>query len=158
MYGSELTNWTAFSVVAVGSTNNLFLRIRSWIDSDNVGIPDWWQLQYFGYVGIDPYAASPAGDGFDIFSKYQNGLAPTTFVTPPAPNNFVAVLSTNGTDVLLSWNPPQGAMTNYAIYRGVWDWGIYDYDYSQIGTVNANATSYTDVGGFAAGGGNLSCL
>jgi hypothetical protein len=152
VYGSEMTNWTPLSM-AMNNRANLFLRIRSLIDSANVGIPDWWQLQYFGYVGINPYAASPAGDGFNIFSKYQSGLAPTTFVTPPAPNNFIAVLSTNGTDVLLSWNSAQGAVTNYAIYRGVWDGNTYDYDYSQIGTVNANSTAFTDVGGLAAGGG-----
>ena len=154
VYGSELTNWTSLVMTNVSLTNNAFFRIRSWIDSANVGIPDWWQLQYFGYVGIDPYAASPAGDGFDIFSKYQNGLAPTTFVTPPAPNDFVAVLSTNGADVLLSWNPAQGTVTGYVIERGVFDWRTYHYDYSQIGTVNSNTTTFTDVGGLAAGGGS----
>jgi len=124
--GSELTNWTPLSVWQSGRTN-LFIRLRSWMDSDNVGIPDWWQLQYFGYVGINPYAASPAGDGYMIWQKYQSGLNPTNFETPPAPNNFVAVLSTNGTDVLLSWSPAQGAVANYSIVRGVYDSGTGNY-------------------------------
>ncbi|HEY5297089.1 MAG TPA: hypothetical protein VIK59_04125 [Verrucomicrobiae bacterium] len=144
VYGSELTNWTPASAAAADYPN-LFFRIRSWIDSDNVGIPDWWQLQYFGTIGIDPYAASPAGDGFDIFSKYQSGLAPTTFVTPPAPSNFVAVLSTNRTDVLLSWAAAQGSVMDYTIVRRVYDFDTYEFDYF-TNTVSAPATSFTDVG------------
>lgn len=150
VYGSEITNWTPASAAAT-TYPNLFFRIRSWIDSDNVGIPDWWQLQYFGTIGIDPYAASPAGDGFDIFSKYQSGLAPTTFVTPPAPNNFIAVLSTNGTNVLLSWDAAQGTVTNYAIVRGVFDFDTFEYDYTPLGTVSGGATSFTDVGAVSGG-------
>ena len=145
VYGSETTNWTPLSV-AMNNRANLFLRIRSLIDSANVGIPDWWQLQYFGYVGINPYAASPSGDGYTIWQKYQSGLNPTNFETPPAPNNFVAVLSTNGTNVLLSWNVTQGAVTNYSIVRGVYNSGTGNYDYSTIGTVNSSTTLFVDVG------------
>src|SRR5664280_2081116 len=143
--GSEITNWTPLSV-AKGSRTNLFIRLRSWIDSDNVGIPDWWQLQYFGYVGINPYAASPAGDGYTIWQKYQSGLNPTNFETPPAPNNFVAVLSTNGTNVLLSWNSAQGTVTHYSIVRGVYNSGTGNYDYSTIATVSPSTTSFVNVG------------
>lgn len=150
VYGSEIANWTPASAAAT-TYPNLFFRIRSWIDSDNVGIPDWWQLQYFGYVGIDPYAASPAGDGFDVFSKYQSGLAPTSFVTPPAPNNFIAVLSTNGTSVLLSWDAAQGTVANYALVRGVFNFDTFEYDYSSIGTVSGSTTSFTDVGAVSGG-------
>ena len=145
VYGSETTNWTPLSV-AMNNRANLFLRIRSLIDSANVGIPDWWQLQYFGYVGINPYAASPSGDGYTIWQKYQSGLNPTNFETPPAPNNFVAVLSTNGTNVLLSWDVTQGAVTNYSIVRGVYNPGTGNYDYSTIGTVNSSTTLFVDVG------------
>ena len=44
--GSELTNWTAIALANMGTTSNAFFRIRSWIDSQNVGIPDWWQFEF----------------------------------------------------------------------------------------------------------------
>ena len=56
----SVTNWLSEGTVlgldgqtptriAVGSrTNSLFLWARSWVDSQGIGIPDWWQLQYFG--------------------------------------------------------------------------------------------------------------
>src|SRR5208282_3926626 len=54
--GSTATNWTPMSVSLAGRTNSsLFFRIRSWIDSQNVGIPDWWQIEFFGTNGINPY-------------------------------------------------------------------------------------------------------
>jgi len=145
VYGSELTNWTPASVVATNQPT-LFLRARSDIDSDNIGIPDWWQLLYFGYVGINPYAASPSGDGFTIWHKYQNGLNPNSFETPPAPNNFVAVVSTNGTDILLSWNTAQGTVANYSVVRGVYNPDTGDYSYSTIATPNSGTTSFLDAG------------
>ena len=61
IYGSELTNWTPLSVAQNGRTN-LFMRIRSWQSSDGSGLPDWWELEYFGTNGVDPYG-DPAGDG-----------------------------------------------------------------------------------------------
>ena len=61
VYGSEVTNWTAWSL-PMSSTGNLFVRVRSWASSDGSGLPIWWQLQYFGYVGVDPYG-NPMGDG-----------------------------------------------------------------------------------------------
>ena len=79
--GSELTNWTPLSVAQNGRTN-LFLRVRSWIDSQGVGIPNWWQLQNFGYVGIDPYA-DPDGDGYNNLEEFLNGTDPTVFNSPP---------------------------------------------------------------------------
>jgi hypothetical protein len=76
VYGSELTNWTAFSVLA-GSPTNLFLRVRSWQD-DGSGLPIWWQEQYFGTTGVDPYG-DPAGDGWNNLQKFQNGMNPNHY-------------------------------------------------------------------------------
>ncbi|HEV2691836.1 MAG TPA: hypothetical protein VG347_02970 [Verrucomicrobiae bacterium] len=144
IWGSELTNWTALSVPQVGRTN-LFIRLRSWADNANVGIPDWWQLQYFGYVGIDP-SASLAGDGFSNLYKYVNGLNPTIFIIPPAPANFLAVLSTNGSNVLLTWSAAQGSVTNYTIQRGVYDYDIGDFVFTTIAVVGAGTNAYVHNG------------
>ena len=80
--GSELTNWTAFSVAA-SSPTNLFFRIRSWAD-DGSGLPIWWQLQYFGTTGVDPFG-DPEGDGWDNLQKFENGMNPNVFYASPTP-------------------------------------------------------------------------
>jgi len=82
VFGSELTNWTPFSVPAFSPTN-LFLRVRSWQD-DGSGLPLWWQAEYFGTNGVDPYG-DPMCDGWNNLQKFQNGMNPNVFYTPPAP-------------------------------------------------------------------------
>ena len=129
--GSELTNWTPMSVAQNGRTN-LFLRIRSWKDSYDLGIPDWWQLQYFGYIGIDPYA-DPAGDGYSNLYKYQHGLNPFTFYAPQFPVAS-AIPTVNDSGTTISWDQAQGAVINYTIYRNG----------SAIATVPASQLSYPD--------------
>ncbi len=142
-YGSETTNWTPLNAISVSLTNNLFVRLRSWIDSENVGIPDWWQLLYFGYVGINPNAPDPAGDGYSNLQEYELGQNPNVF-TPPAVNNFIAVLSTNGTNVILSWTPSAGAVQHYALGRYDFDWNTYNYDFTSLGQVGSNTVSSID--------------
>ena len=83
-YGSELTNWTATSVTATDYPN-LYLRIRSWQD-DGSGLPIWWQLQYFGYVGVDPNG-DPAGDGWSNIQKFEYDMNPNQAYPPPTPLN-----------------------------------------------------------------------
>ncbi len=143
IFGSEMTNWTPLSVAANGRPT-LFLRLKSWAD-DGSGLPLWWQQQYFGTNGVDPYA-NPAGDGYDNLEKFQLGLNPNAFVAPPAPGNFLALISTNGTNVLLSWNAAQGAVTGYRISRGVYNPSANNYTFSTIGTVSANTRTLVDVG------------
>ena len=49
-------------------------------DANNDGLPDWWQIQYFGSITnplAAPYAA-PAGDGVPNWLKYNCGLNPLT--------------------------------------------------------------------------------
>ena len=48
------------------------------LDTDGIGIPDYWQLQYFGYVGVDPNS-SPDGNGQSLLYDYQNGFDPTDY-------------------------------------------------------------------------------
>jgi predicted esterase len=113
--GSELANWTPTSIIATNYPN-LFLRARSWIDSDGSGLPDWWQLQYFGHLGVDPYG-NPAGDGWNNLQKFQNGMNPNVFYTPPAPQGLTATYnSLNGT-AMISWLPSPGPMTGYTLER-----------------------------------------
>ncbi len=84
VFGSEITNWTPASVAATNQPA-LFLRVRSDAD-DGSGLPIWWQLQYFGYVGVDPNG-DPAGDGWSNIQKFEYGMNPNQYYTPPAPQD-----------------------------------------------------------------------
>ena len=82
--GSETTNWTPLNALAVSLTNNFFIRLRSWASSDGSGLPDWWELEYFGHTGVDPFG-DPEGDGWDNLQKFENGMNPFVFYASPAP-------------------------------------------------------------------------
>lgn len=112
VFGSEITNWTLTSIAATNKPT-LFLRVRSWID-DGSGLPDWWQLQYFGYLGVDPNG-DPAGDGWSNLQKFQNGWNPNIFYTPPAPQGLTAVLNTVSNTATVSWQPSPGPVTGYTV-------------------------------------------
>jgi hypothetical protein len=133
IFGSEVTNWTPFAVNIAGRTNSaLFFRIRSWLDTYDMGIPDWWQLEYFGMIGIDPYG-DPAGDGYSNLYKYQHGLNP--FVSyAPQPPTFTVTPTASDSGEVISWSPAQGAVTSYTVFRNG----------SSIATVSASTFSYTD--------------
>jgi hypothetical protein len=47
------------------------------------GLPDWWQLAYYGTVGINPSTPDANGDGYTALEKYQLGLAPNIFYSDP---------------------------------------------------------------------------
>ena len=141
--GSELTNFVEMDIAQGDRTQNLFFRIRSWADDTGTGIPDWWWLQYFGqFTNVNPYADN-MGDGWSNLQKFQLGLSPTNFI-PAAVNNFIAVLSTNETNVILSWSPSVGAVSNYAIGRYDFDWDTYDYDFTSLTPAGSNVVSYVD--------------
>ena len=113
-FGSEITNWTAWSVPMTSPTN-LFLRVRSWQD-DGSGLPLWWQAQYFGTNSADPYG-NPAGDGWNNLQKFQNGMNPNVFYTPPAPQGVaVSYNSINGT-AGIRWQPSPGPVTGYTVEK-----------------------------------------
>ncbi len=46
-------------------------------DTDGNGLPDLWQLHYFGHLGVDPNA-DPDGDGLSNLQEYLNHTDPTT--------------------------------------------------------------------------------
>ena len=112
--GAAEQDWTATTVPEGLRTNYLFFRARSWVDSDGSGLPDWWQLQYFGQTGIDPYG-DPDNDGWNNLQEYQNGTHPQSFNTPPPPRITRATLNAAGTQVTLHWESGGGPVMGYAI-------------------------------------------
>jgi len=115
VFGSEATDLTPAAVTVGNRTASLFMRAMSWADNLGLGIPDWWQLQYFGYVGIDPYG-NPKGDGWNNLQKFQNGMNPNAYYTPPAPQLNVSYNSFNGI-AAASWVPALAPVTGYTVER-----------------------------------------
>ena len=134
VFGSEVTNWTPFSVPA-GSPTNFFLRVRSWQD-DGSGLPLWWQKQYFGTNGVDPYG-DPKGDGWNNLQKFQNGMNPNSFYTPPAPQGLAVNYNNANNTAQISWLPSPGSVTGYTVTRNN-NGTITTFNYS------AGTTSFTD--------------
>ncbi len=50
-------------------------------DADGNNLPDAWELQYFGHIGVDPNA-DPDGDGWTNLQEVQNGTNPTNVDQP----------------------------------------------------------------------------
>jgi hypothetical protein len=90
--GSEISNSMSFEiptnslVPTANLINSKSIRVRSWIDSWHIGIPDWWQVKYFGNVGIDAMG-TPMGDGLYTVYKWQKGMDPFKWYPPPGPKD-----------------------------------------------------------------------
>jgi hypothetical protein len=136
VYGSEVTNWTAWSVPAI-SSNNLFLRVLNWASEDGSGLPAWWE-EFYGLTNVDAYALDPAGDGYTIYQKYVLGLNPKAWTTPVAPQNFTAVYNANNDSTLLHWQPSPGPVTGYTVQKTDWSGNTINYPLA------ATNTSLTD--------------
>ncbi|HSS96851.1 MAG TPA: Ig-like domain-containing protein, partial [Terriglobales bacterium] len=71
-----------FAISNIGQVKNLFsfdlLATDVAHDSDQNGLPDWWEKYYFGHIGLDPNALAPRGDGLTILQAFQQGLDPIT--------------------------------------------------------------------------------
>jgi hypothetical protein len=128
--------WTPVSIPLSGR-QNLFLSARSWMDSSGAAIPDWWQIQYFGAVGIDPYS-DPAGDGWTALQDYINGWNPTNYHTPPALQGVYLGSDSSG-DNVVRWNSPAVTPDTFTIQRNTGS------GWQMIATVAGNLSSYTDV-------------
>jgi hypothetical protein len=137
--GSETTNWTPLSVSQNGRPI-LFLRLRSDAD-DGSGLPIWWQLQYFGYIGVDPNAPDSAGDGWTVYQKFNMGLNPNVFYTPPAPQ--LAVSYGLNSMANASWLPAPGPVTGYTLERDYYP-DIGNYPDSETFNLSSNTDSFAD--------------
>jgi uncharacterized delta-60 repeat protein len=62
--------------VSNGTTSVTSNMAALYLDTDGLGMPDWWQIQYFGAIGVDPNADSD-GDGVSNLQEYLDGTDPT---------------------------------------------------------------------------------
>lgn len=95
-----ILNTTLYAGLAVTSHQNGVLATATFdhvsavaVDSDGNGLPDAWEMQYFGHIGNDPNS-SPDGNGFTLLQDYQSGANPTNYYSQPNPNGPGAILIT----------------------------------------------------------------
>jgi hypothetical protein len=68
----------------IGQAKNVF-KFDVSVDTDNNGLPDWWEMHYFGHLGNVGSSQSPAGDGYTLAQEYQYGRNPNDFYQGVAP-------------------------------------------------------------------------
>jgi hypothetical protein len=108
-----------------GYDRNTSYGIPNWTvgDTDGNGLPDWWELKYFGVLtGTDPLA-DPDHDGVSNLNEYRTGTNPTnassyfhiTRLIPGSPNKIFVYCEPSyiytlqrADDLALSWT----AVTN----------------------------------------------
>jgi len=72
-----LANATPVPALAGKTGTGARLNLARIVDSDANGLPDWWELQYFGHLtGTDPHA-DPDGDGASNLAEFLAGTNPT---------------------------------------------------------------------------------
>src|SRR5579859_6031270 len=88
------------------------LNLQRIVDTDGNGLPDWWELQYFGrQTGTDPNA-DPDHDGMNNLAEWIAGTNPTNAASVL---RLTLVSATNANNVVISWSSVAGK--NYWLAR-----------------------------------------
>jgi hypothetical protein len=81
------------------------LNLQRIVDTDSNGLPDWWELQYFGHLtGTDPNA-DPDHDGMNNLAEWIAGTNPTNAASCL---RAAVVSATNSNGVVVSWSSVAG--------------------------------------------------
>lgn len=92
--------------------NNRRLNLQRIVDTDANGLPDWWELQYFGHLtGSDP-TADPDRDGMNNLAEWIAGTNPTNAASSL---RLTLASATNANNVVVSWSSVAGK--NYWLAR-----------------------------------------
>lgn len=108
-----LANATPVPALAGKTITGARLNLARIVDSDNNGLPDWWELQYFNHLtGTDP-AADPDGDGASNLAEFLAGTVPTD---AQSAFRVTAHPPVDGIHVALTWSSAAGRY--YRLLRG----------------------------------------
>jgi len=85
--------------------NSRRLNLQRIVDTDSNGLPDWWELEYFGHqTGTDPNA-DPDHDGMSNLAEWIAGTNPTNAASCL---RLTMVSATNANNVVVSWSSVAG--------------------------------------------------
>lgn len=97
--------------IASAQTNSItaeYILIPNY-DGDGNGLPDWWELEYFGSTGVDP---NEDGDG-DGFTNYEEYIALTD---PTDKGDYLVITAMSPTEgIPTSWTPRWEPERQYTI-------------------------------------------
>lgn len=84
------------------------LDLLKMIDTDNDGLPDWWEMENFGSLAQNG-TGDPDGDGYNNLAEFRSGTNPTSG------SSYLAFSATapSGSDMILSF--PANAERRYQI-------------------------------------------
>jgi glucose/arabinose dehydrogenase len=94
------------NIFVADSGNNCIREISP--DTYGIGIADWWQLKYFGHVGINPNS-DPNNNGLTAYDDFWAGLNPTN----PGSIFKIEKASMNSSGTQVSWDSVLGK--NYTV-------------------------------------------
>jgi hypothetical protein len=94
------------NIFVADSGNNCIREISP--DTAGIGIADWWQLKYFGHVGIDPNTDAN-NNGLTAYEDFWAGLNPTN----PASIFKIESASMTNSSTTISWDSVLGK--NYTV-------------------------------------------
>lgn len=119
------TNWTdafrgRYTVKAVAEDNTGVASDAAYashfevdLDADGNGLPDYWEIQYFGTNGLDPNSV-PTGNHQTILYDYQHGIDPTDYYHGILPHLGIAAgEGQNGADYLFLPTPLTVSVVDY---------------------------------------------
>jgi len=114
-------------------------------DGNGDGLPDAWQVQYFGCVTCPQAApgADPDGDGFTNLQEFEAGTDPT-LPSPAAPSSLAAT-GVATYQINLSWSDNSTNESGFLIERAPDNGGVPG-NWAQIAAVSSNVTTYSDGG------------
>jgi len=161
------TNWTAtvsglvpctntLTVVAADTVGNSRTNISNVIvatgsaDCNGDGLPDAWQIQYFGCVSCPQAApsADPDHDGFTNLEEFQAGTDPTNALSSPF---RITSITRQSNGILLVWRAAGGSTNVVQATGGAG--GSYSNNFTNISPLihvagsSLTSTNYLDAGG-----------
>ena len=87
-YGSMVLINDSQQIACAGtdnSGNQLALLLSVDPDTDNDGLPDSWEMQYYGHLGVGKDALEEGGGGLTNWQAYQQGSDPNDFYNGQVP-------------------------------------------------------------------------
>lgn len=109
------------------------------VDTDADGMPNVWEIQYFGGFTNAIATSDSDGDGADNLTEYISGHNPTNADSVFEVTSFTAPFNGN-TPFILTWNPVEGR-----IYDVGWSDGLIISPFTTIGaSLPYTQSSYTD--------------